>query len=39
MGNTIVVDIVIAVCEFLGPAAVVLIALTLLGITLGKIRA
>jgi hypothetical protein len=34
-----VVDIVIAVCEFLGPAAVVLIALTLLGITLGKIRA
>jgi hypothetical protein len=33
------VDLVIAVCIFLGPAAVVLIALTLLGISLEKIRA
>jgi hypothetical protein len=33
------VDIVIAVCEFLGPAAVILISLTLLGITIGKVRA
>ena len=33
------VDIVIAICVFLGPAAVVLISLTLLGIAMGKIRA
>jgi len=32
------VDVVISVCEFLGPAAVILISLTLLGIALGKIR-
>ena len=32
------VDIVIAICVFLGPAAVVLISLTLLGIAMGKIR-
>ena len=33
------VDLVIIVCKILGPAAAVLIALTLLGIALGKIRA
>ena len=32
-------DIVIAVCVFLGPAAVLLISLTLLGIGIGKVRA
>jgi len=33
------VDVVIVVCMILGPGAVVAIALTLLGIALGKIRA
>ena len=33
------VDIVITICEFMGPAAVILISLTLLGIAMGKIRA
>jgi len=32
-------EIVIAVCQFLGPAAVLAIGITLLGIALGKIRA
>lgn len=32
------VDLVITVCEFLGPAAVIAISLTLLGIALEKIR-
>jgi len=32
------VDIVITVCEFLGPAAAILICLTLLAIALDKIR-
>ena len=32
------VNLVISVYEFLGPAAVILISLTLLGIALGKIR-
>lgn len=32
------IDLVIAVCEWMGPAAVILIALTLLGIALEKIR-
>ena len=32
------VDIVIVVCEFLGPAAAVVIGLTLLGIAMEKIR-
>lgn len=32
-------EIVIAVCQILGPAAVLAIGVTLLGIALGKIRA
>ena len=32
------VDLVIAVCEFMGPAAAVLIGIILLGIALEKIR-
>ena len=32
------VDVVITVCTWLGPAAVIVISLTLLGIALGKIR-
>jgi len=34
-----VVDLVIIVCKLLGPAAAILIGLTLLGIALGRIRA
>jgi hypothetical protein len=33
------VDVVILICELLGPAAAVIICLTLLGIAIGKIRA
>lgn len=31
-------ELVIAVCEILGPLAVILIGLTLLGIAMGKIK-
>jgi len=32
------IDLVITVCEFMGPAAVLAISITLLGIALEKIR-
>lgn len=32
------VDLVITVCEILGPTAVVLIGLTLVGIAIGKVK-
>lgn len=38
-GGAIVADIVIAICQIAGPAAVIAIGITLLGIAVGKIRA
>lgn len=35
---TCMVNLVISICEILGPLAVVLIGLTLVGIAMGKIR-
>jgi hypothetical protein len=35
----IVAEVVITICQFAGPAAVIAIGITLLGIALGKIEA